>query len=88
MTAANVIRLLLELDQFILSPRPSLYGEAAEAVRALCNRADAEADLGDYEAIDMSAVVNDAPWTPDTPILDGALRAAVLRTANRQGYDA
>jgi hypothetical protein len=86
MTAANVIRLLLELDQFVLSPRPSLYGDAAEAVRSLCDRADV--DLGDYQAIDMSAVTSDAPWIPDTPILDEALRAAVIRTANRQGYDA
>ena len=88
MTAADAIRLLLELDQFIISPRPSLYGEAAEAVRALCNRADAEADLGDYEAIDMSAVMNNAPWTPHTPILDGALRAAVIRGAHQKGNGA
>ena len=72
MTAANVIRLLLELDQFVISPRPSLYGEVAEAVRSLCDHA--EGDLGDYQAIDTSAARNDTPWIPDTPILtDGAL---------------
>jgi hypothetical protein len=86
MTAAHVIRLLLELDQFVLAPRPSLYGEAAEAVRALCDRAGG--DLGDYQAIDMSAARNDAPWIPDTPILDGALRGAVLRGAHQKGNGA
>jgi hypothetical protein len=86
MTAANVIRLLLDLDQFVISPRPSLYGEAAEAVRSLCDHGDV--DLGDYEAIDMSAARNDAPWTPDTPILDGALRGAVLRGAHQKGNGA
>jgi hypothetical protein len=86
MTAANVIRLLLELDQFVISPRPSFYGEAAEAVRSLCDHA--EGDLGDYQAIDMSAARNDAPWIPDTSILDGALRGAVIRGAHQKGNGA
>jgi hypothetical protein len=86
MTAADVIRLLLELDQFVIAPRPSPYGEAAEAVRALCDHA--EGDLGDYQAIDMSAARNDVPWIPDTPILDAALSRAVLRGAHQKGNGA
>jgi hypothetical protein len=86
MSAADVIRLLLELDQFVISPRPSVYGEAAEAVRSLCDHAPV--DLGDYQAIDMSAVRNDVPWIPDTPILDGALRHAVLRGQQQKGNGA
>jgi hypothetical protein len=83
MKAADVIRLLLELDQFVISPRPSPYGEAAEAVRSLCDRAEGD-DLGDYQAIDMSAARDAVPWIPDTPILDGALRHAVLRGAHQK----
>jgi hypothetical protein len=83
MTTADVIRLLLELDQFVISPTPSPYGEAAETVRALCDRA--EGDLGDYQAIDMAPVRNDVPWILDTPILDAALSRAVLRGAHQKG---
>ena len=60
MTAANVIRLLLELDQFVISPRPSLYGEVAE----LCGRCaiTLRGTSADDQAIHTSAARNDSPW--------------------------
>lgn len=60
MTAADVIRMLLEMDQQCISGRPSVVGRAAEIVQALCEHAEGSlrdpALLGDYQQIDLSPV--------------------------------
>lgn len=72
MTAADVIRMLAEMDQQCISGRPSAVGRAAEIVQELCRHAEGSlrnpALLGDYESIDLSAVrskrVSGELWRP------------------------
>lgn len=78
MTAEQLIRLLLEFDQQVISPRPSSWGEAAELVADLCRHAEVTSvywpiepmRLGDWRSVDLSAVRRRAPVELDQPVLD------------------
>jgi hypothetical protein len=60
MTVADVIRMLLEMDQQFISGRPSALGRAAEIVQTLARHAEPSlrnpALMGDWESIDLSPV--------------------------------
>jgi hypothetical protein len=86
--AASLIRLLLELDQQVIHPRPSAWGQAAELVATLCMHAEgslarsAPALLGDWEAVDLSGVNRRPPQRLDQPTLD-----AILSKERKRGWD-
>jgi hypothetical protein len=79
MTAARLIRLLLEFDAQVVGPRPSDFGRAAVLVARLCEHAEpslrSPATLGDWRAVDLTAVGRPAPVRLDQPILDAILAA-------------
>ena len=58
--AEQLIRVLLELDQQVLTSRPSAWGEAAELVRILCLHASPSLRNGDlmgnWEGVDMEPI--------------------------------
>lgn len=67
-TAADLIRVLLELDQQVICPRPSAWGLSAELVGRLALIADLNPAvsepgplLGNYQSIDLSPVRRPAP---------------------------
>ncbi len=73
MTAADVIRVMLELDQQCLTSRPSAWGKGAEIVRQLCILADCPGRrdlLGDWESIDISVAFRPATRELNQPTLD------------------
>jgi hypothetical protein len=74
MTVAKLIRLLLELDQQCVSPRPSLFGEGVELVRMLADHAEPSIRnpdlMGDWEAIDVSQVRKRVGGNLNQPILN------------------
>lgn len=74
MTAADLIRVLLELDQQVIHPRPSEWGKAAAIVHTLAMHAEPSLRdpkvLGDWEAIDMTPISRPAPRVLSQPILD------------------
>lgn len=72
MTPEIIIKLLLELDQQCLAPRPSTWGEAADIVYDLCCHASGSyrGDMGEWVSIDMALVRSAAPRQLDQPILD------------------
>lgn len=83
MTAADVIRMLLEMDQQFVSGRPSTMARAAEIVQALCIHAQGSAPtglLGDYQSIDLGPVrakrVSGELWQP---VMDLAAENEKLR---------
>lgn len=73
MTAADVIRMLLEMDQQCISGRPSALGRAAAIVATLCEHAEPSLRrpdlLGDWAAIDLSAIKARAPREMDQPTM-------------------
>lgn len=74
MTAADVIRILLELDQQVISPRPSAWGEAAEIVWDLCCNVSTglpcHCELGDFGPIDFSVIHEPPPRKLRQPLVD------------------
>ena len=90
MTAADLIRVLLELDQQYVSPRPSSWGRAAELVHRLAayyegNEADspeAQRLLGDWRSIDLSQVRGKAPRELSQPTVDLIREVERLKTEN------
>lgn len=84
MTAADLIKVCLELDRQWLTSRPSPWGEAAELVAWLCGRAGAfhPVDrLGDWRSIDLSpARAKHVTGDLDQPTLGLAEEVGRLRT--------
>jgi hypothetical protein len=79
-TVADLIRVLLELDQQIISPRPSSWGVAAELVHALAEHAEPTLRPGpgpdifaDWDKVDLSQVKRRAPRDLNQPMLDAIL---------------
>ncbi len=74
MTVADIINVLLELDQQVISPRPSEWGKAAELVRDLAEAAEPSMRdpkrFGPWEEIDLSSVHQRAPREIDQPTLN------------------
>jgi hypothetical protein len=76
MTAADLIRVCLELDQQVICPRPSCWGQAAEMVSKLacvCENAGQTFNppiYGDYRTIDLSVIRKRAPCVLEHPQLD------------------
>lgn len=74
MTVADLINVCLELDQQIVSPRPSEWGKAAELVRDLAEHAEPSMRdpkrFGEWEDIDLSPVRCRAPRELDQPTID------------------
>jgi hypothetical protein len=73
MNVADLIQVLLELDQQVISPRPSSWGKAAELVARLAGCSEgrlANALFGDWRDIDLSQVRQRAPRELRQPTLD------------------
>jgi hypothetical protein len=74
MTAADLIRVLLELDQQVCHPRPSEWGKAAAIVHTLAAHAESSLPnpkiLGDWKAIDLTSISRPAPRVLHQPTLD------------------
>lgn len=80
MNAEQLIKVLLELDQQVIHPRPSSWGKAAELVMNLAAHAERSLRrdglselLGDYESVDLSSVRRRAPKDLDQPTLDAIM---------------
>jgi hypothetical protein len=91
MTAADVIRMLMEMDQQFISGRPSPLGRAALLVALLCEHAGPSLRrpdlMGDWESIDLSPVRRRTTGRAGQPTMDLAaendrLRAALHRIAH------
>lgn len=84
MTAADLIRVLLELDQQCLTARPSAWGRAAELVATLCDHAEPSLRdpkaMGDWRSVDLAPARRRAPRELNQPVLD-AIQAAQDRPA-------
>jgi hypothetical protein len=82
MTPADVIQIMLELDQQQIRPRPSAWGKAAMIVRDLCFHAEGSfrGPMGDLDSLDMGAVHCPAPQTLNQPLTDRIIRETVLHT--------
>jgi hypothetical protein len=71
MTVADLINVLLELDQQVIHPRPSEWGKAAELVHALAVAAEPNVcNPGPWKDIDMSSVRRRSPQEIRQPTLD------------------
>lgn len=78
MTAADVIRMCVEMDQQFISGRPSPMARAAEIVQELCRHAEGSIRdprlLGDYESIDLAPVrakrVSGELWQPTMGLVE------------------
>ena len=74
MTAEKLIRLLLELDQQVVSPRPSDFGLAARLVKRMayaCLGDYIDSDkLGKFWEVDATAVDLPVPRDLHQPVLD------------------
>ncbi len=81
MTAADLIRVLLELDQQVCHPRPSEWGKAAALVYSLAAHAERSLPdrkvLGDWEDINLTSILRPAPQVPDQPVLK-AIQSEVI----------
>lgn len=83
MNAAQLIRVLLELDRQVVSPRPSAWGEAAELVALLADHAArtcADSELfGDWRDVDLSGVRGPAPQRLTQPETDAIRETHIHR---------
>ncbi len=73
MKAEKVLRLLLELDQQVISPRPSIFWEAADTVAELCSASEGilrDGTLDGWNQIDLSPFLRPAPVKLSQPIID------------------
>lgn len=83
MTAADLLKVLLELDQQCLTSRPSPWGKAAEVLQYMCDHCSGELRnsqggidpfpsdlLGDWRSVDLSVVRKPAPRQLSQPTLD------------------
>ncbi len=73
MKAETVLRLLLELDQQVVSPRPSIFGQAAQVVADLCSCAEGvlrDGTLDGWNEVDLAPIIKPAPSRLNQPILD------------------
>lgn len=73
-TAADLMRVLLDLDKQWLTSRPSPWGAAAELVALLCEHAEPSLRrpdvMGDWRTVDLSGVRKPAPRDFHQPDLD------------------
>lgn len=87
MTVADVIRMLLEMDQQMISPRPSVLGRAAELVAMLAEHAGPSLRrpdvMGDWESIDLSPARGRAPRDLDQTTMTLAEENDRLRGRSR-----
>lgn len=73
MTVADLIKVLLEMDQQVISPRPSVLGVSAKLVAVLAEHAEPSLRrpdlMGDWRSVDLSSVERQAPRELDQPYL-------------------
>lgn len=81
-TAADLIRILLELDQQVICPRPSAWGLAAELVATLVEHAEPSlrntAALGDWRSVDLTGVRRPAPRELSQPTVEALTAEDVM----------
>lgn len=90
MNAEQLIKVLLELDQQVISHRPSEWGKAALLVADLCeysepHRCAPPGRLGDWESVDLKPIDRRAPGRLDQPVLDAILAGQAEPQAERGG---
>lgn len=79
MNGEKILRMLLEFDQQVVSPRPSHFGEAARTVRKLIEHATTgdrlpdDSLLGDWRSVDFRQVDQRAPRDLHQPVVDSIL---------------
>ena len=85
-TAKDLISVCLELDQQVISPRPSHGGEMALLVATLCDHAEGslrDDRLGDWRCVDLSSARKRPNGKLNQPTLDALERNSMTISFDR-----